>query len=154
MVEPKGVDRVVTEEQNLGLIAEISFEEFRTAVKHMHPDKASGPDGLNPAFFQQFWSILRRDIYDRCKDWLNQCIFPAELNDTKIVLVPKKESVDCMTDLRPIALCNFLYKILAKVLANRLKVILPGIISEKQLAFVPERNIAIMCLWLLRSFIS
>lgn len=44
-------DNCVTPEQNRGLVAEVTFEEFSLAVKQMHPDKASGPDGLNPAFF-------------------------------------------------------------------------------------------------------
>lgn len=42
------------------LVADISFEEFTQAVRQMHPDKASGPDGLNPAFFQAFWPVLAR----------------------------------------------------------------------------------------------
>lgn len=107
----------------------------------MHPDKASGPDGLNPAFFQQFWLILGKKVFTCCKEWLNKGSFPASLNDTNVVLIPKKENACCMKDLRPIALCNVLYKILAKVLANRLKLILPELISENQSAFVPGRNI-------------
>lgn len=51
-------ERRITEEQNHMLVAEMTFEEFSVAIKQMHPYKASGPDGLNPAFFQQFWSIL------------------------------------------------------------------------------------------------
>lgn len=56
-----------------------------------------------------------------CKTWLAESSFPAEVNDTNLVLIPKKENADTMKDLRPIALCNVLYKILAKVLSNRLK---------------------------------
>lgn len=63
--------------------------------------------------------------------------FPGDLNDTNVVLIPKKENTDSMRDLRPIALCNVLYKIMAKVLANRLKNILPVTISENQSEFVP-----------------
>ena len=107
----------------------------------MHPDKAGGPDGLNPAFFQQFWPILGKEVYSCCKDWLNNNSFPTNLNDTNMVLIPKKENACRLKDLPPIALCNILYKILSKVLANRLKLILPHIISENQAAFVPERSI-------------
>lgn len=58
------------------------------------------------------------------------------------MLIPKKDNVEKPTDLRPIALCNVLYKILAKVLANKLKKFLPDLISENQSAFVPGRNIS------------
>ncbi|KAL8118342.1 hypothetical protein AgCh_016030 [Apium graveolens] len=108
----------------------------------MHPDKASGPDGLNPAFYQHFWKLLGPEVYLSCKSWMSDLAFPAELNDTIIVLIPKKENADAMKDLRHIALCNILYKVIAKVLANRLKDILPDIITENQSAFVPGRNIS------------
>ncbi|XP_074364595.1 uncharacterized protein LOC141705594 [Apium graveolens] len=102
---------VITEEQNRILTAEVGFEEFTCALKQMHPDKASGPDGYSPAFFQHFWSLLGR------------------------------ENVDNLKDVRPIALYNVLYKILAKVLANRLKKVLPVVITENQSAFVQGRSI-------------
>lgn len=133
--------RVVSNEQNQILVEEVSFDEFTEAIHQMHPDKASGPDGLNPAFYQNFWKIMGMEVFDCCKDWLQGNSFPADLNHTTVVLIPKKENVCHMKDLRPIALCNVLYKIMAKVLANRLKRVLPGVISEKQSAFVPDRNI-------------
>lgn len=102
----------------------------------MHPDKASGPDGLNPAFFQSFWSVMGREIFDHCKEWLETNSFPHELNSTNVVLIPKKENTEKMKDLRPIALCNVLYKILAKVLANQIKNVLPYVIYENQSVFV------------------
>lgn len=73
---------------------------------------------------------------------MHDLAFPAELNDTNIFLVLKKDNADTMKDLRPIALCNVLYKIISKVLANRVRTILPGIITKNQFAFVPGRNIS------------
>lgn len=132
---------MVTELQNKILTAELSFEEFTGAVKQMHPEKASGPDGFSPAFFQYFWGLVGREVFECCKIWLDDVSFPAELNSTNLVLIPKKDNVEKLTDVRPIALCNVLYKIMAKVLANRLKSVLPVTISENQSAFVPGRSI-------------
>lgn len=133
--------RTVSEEQNTRLVEEFSFAEFTNAIKEMHPDKASGPDGLNPAFFQSFWAIMGQEVFKYCKMLLSTKSFPGELNCTNVVLIPKKDNASCLRDLRPIALCNVLYKILVKVLANRLKVILPCLISENQSAFVKQKSI-------------
>lgn len=70
-------------------------------------------------------------------DVLNGGPMPEGWNETTIVLIPKVNNPEQVKDLGPISLCNVLYKLVAKVLANRLKQILPEIISPAQSAFVP-----------------
>lgn len=80
-------------------------------------------------------------MFKCCQDWLKEGRFSVEVNDITINLIPKKEHVEEIKDMCPIPLCNVLYRIFAKVLANRFPKILPGVISEEQSAFFPGRNV-------------
>ncbi|MCH80176.1 hypothetical protein A2U01_0000939, partial [Trifolium medium] len=131
----------VTEDDNERLTAPILKEEIHTALMQMHPDKSPGPDGFNPAFYQHFWHLCGDDIFAAVKVWLDRGFFPTSLNETNICLIPKCDNPSSMKELRPIALCNVLYKIVSKLLANRLKMCLDKCISEEQSAFVEGRSI-------------
>lgn len=118
------------------LTAPFTKAEFRDALFSMHPDKCPGPDGFNPGFYQQFWNLCSDDIYKECVAWLDSDQFPPDLNMTNIALIPKGNIQTSMRDWCTIALCNVLYKMISKVLANRLKGILSQCISDNQSAFV------------------
>lgn len=127
----------ITPQDNANLIRPVSTEEVRKAVFQMHPDKSPGPDGLGPGFFQHFWDIVGGSVTMFCRNFFETATLPTKANDTFIVLIPKKDKPESMSDLRPIALCNVVYKVAAKVCANRLKPFLEGLISKAHSAFVP-----------------
>ncbi|PNX88188.1 hypothetical protein L195_g044290, partial [Trifolium pratense] len=131
----------ISAEDNNDLTAPFSIAEFKDAVFSMEADKCPGPDGFNPGFYQEFWDLCGYEIFEAGCSWLECGAFPPSLNSTNIALIPKGESQASMKDWRPISLCNVHYKIVAKVLANRLKSILEKCISENQSAFVPGRSI-------------
>lgn len=135
------VDKLVTDEDNFSLTRPFTLEEFQIAVSQMHLDKSPGPDGFNPAFFQNFWVTVGKDVFKDYMSWLNSLHFPPGLNRTNIVLVPECENPNTVRDLRPISLCNMVYKILSKVLCNRIKCTLPELVDKAQSAFISSCSI-------------
>ncbi|GKV01547.1 hypothetical protein SLEP1_g14094 [Rubroshorea leprosula] len=123
----------VLEVDNNYLTSEFTEEEVSKALFQMHPSKASGPNGLSPAFFQHFWGQIKDDILKPCLQFLNHGVeFPPALNFTHVVLIPKCKDPKIMYNLRPINLCTVIYKVIAKVLANRFKQILLRVISQEK----------------------
>lgn len=107
----------------------------------MHPHKASGQMVLTQAFIKKNWDMIGGDIFQNCVQWIENLNCLASLNNTNVELIPKCQNLTFMKELRPIALSNMLYKIISKVLANRLNVLLPKIISQNQSTFVSDRSI-------------
>ena len=110
-------------------------------LKQMHPLKAPGPDGMNPLFYQHFWPIVGDCVTKCVLDFLNLGVTPVKFNETHIILIPKVKSPKKISEYRPISLSNVVSRIATKVLANRLKVVLPSIISENQSEFMTSRLI-------------
>ncbi|OMO52067.1 reverse transcriptase [Corchorus capsularis] len=131
----------VNDQMRASLDATFSADNVKEAVFQMQGDKAPGPDGFSPTFYQKCWSIVCKDVTEFVLNFLNTGEILSNINHTNIVLIPKVENPRTMKDFRPIALCNVIFKIISKVLANRLKLVLPQIIGESQIAFVPERMI-------------
>jgi hypothetical protein len=131
----------VTNEMNEDLIKEFTMMEVDKALSQMHHLKSPGPDSFSACFYQQAWPSIRMEVGKAVLDFVNHVIFDLVVNSTYIVLIPKNSSPSCVSDYRPISLCNVLYKLMAKVLANRMKKMLNVIISQNQTAFLPGRLI-------------
>lgn len=118
-----------------------SEEEVWQAVKACDGNKAPGPDGFNLSFIKSSWKVIKRDILQFCSEFHANSRLSKRLNTSFITLIPKVANPTGLSDYRPISLIGCIYKILAKVLAERLKKVLPLLISEVQSAFVGGRNI-------------
>ncbi|RVW47747.1 Transposon TX1 uncharacterized 149 kDa protein [Vitis vinifera] len=96
-------------------------EEVHSALMDMNDDKAPGLDGFTVAFWQFCWEFVKEEVLEMFKEFQEQNVFLKNLNNTFLVLIPKKGGAKELGDFRPISLLGGLYKLLAKVLANRIK---------------------------------
>lgn len=135
-VEPR-----VTGAMRAVLDAEFTREEVKEALDYIGDLEVPGPDGMPSVVYKKHWHFMGDQIVDEVLAVLNGGPIPEGWNNTVVVLIPKVKNPSRIKDLRPISLCNVLYKFVSKVIANRLKVILPNIISENQSAFIPGRLI-------------
>lgn len=79
----------VSELQNHNLLLPIMEDEVKRAVFAMHQDKSPGMDGLNPAFFQVYWDIVRNDVVLFCQRFFATGELSREVNRTLVCLIPK-----------------------------------------------------------------
>ena len=108
----------------------------------MRNGASPGPHGLNAKFYKHTWPWIASDVYKLVIDFYNTALMQPELNQTFLVLLPKKPQSVTPQDFRPISLCNVIYKLIAKTLANRLKPHLPNFIDQAQSVFVHNRHIS------------
>ncbi|KAK2637718.1 hypothetical protein Ddye_025513 [Dipteronia dyeriana] len=103
--------------------------------------KAPGPYGFPAGFFQKYWNVCKCDLIKMVQYSFETGVVPVDINQTLITLVPKTDCPMEMSQLRPISLCNTTYKVISKIIVQRLRHLLPNIISPNQVAFVPGRQI-------------
>lgn len=131
----------ITGDMHKDLSRDFGLGEILIALNQMHPNKALGLDGMSPIFYQKYWSTVGPIVTEATLQALQPYQFPTNLNHTHITLIPKKKQPLTVVDYHSISLCNVLYKLFSKVLANKIKHLLSALISDSQCTFVPEKII-------------
>ncbi|XP_061352346.1 uncharacterized protein LOC133297248 [Gastrolobium bilobum] len=131
----------LSEEDKIMLSINSSEVEIKRALFHMDSYKALGVDGFPAAFFQVNWDKLKTQLVQHIHSiWENPDLV-ATINSTLIVLIPKENNPSQMSQFRPIYLCPVIYKVLSKIVVQRMFGLMDKIISPVQASFVPGRHI-------------
>ena len=135
------IPKMIDDTTNNLLIMSPSELEVKNAVFGLNPDGAPGPDGFGACFYQTYWEIIKKDVLAAVLQFFQSGWLPPNYNSNTLILIPKSSNADSIDQYRPIALANFKFKIITKVLADRLSQILPNLISKEQRGFIRGRNI-------------
>lgn len=121
----------------------INLKEIEEAIKSLKMNKSPGTDGLTSEFYHMFSKNIAPFLFNVFKESINKSFLPPTLCQGLITLIPKpSKNITLLDNWRPITLLNNDYKIIALVLAKRLKGVLPSIIDETQSGFMPNRHIS------------
>lgn len=124
------------------LAADITDSEIISALHSINVNKAPGVDGFNLEFFIKSWDVVGTSFLRVAHYFFRHSKMPDLFKHSLITLIPKTKSAQKVEDYRPISLCTKFYKVIAKILANRMKPVLPHIIHGEQSSFIKGRDIA------------
>lgn len=127
---------------NQRLVAVPTQIEILQALEQMGSLKSPGPDGFNVLFYKTYWSTVGDAVSTEVQCFFSTGKLKPALNHTFLVLLPKITSAFKVEQFRPISLCNVVYKLITKILADRLRPLLELIVNPSQAAFVPKRSIS------------
>jgi hypothetical protein len=133
--------QLVTDEEARALEAPCTKEEIYQVLKDFKREKSPGPDGWTVELYLHFFELMGPDLLEAIEDSRNRGLVNKHLNNTFIVLIPKQNLPRHFSDYRPISLCNLSYKIITKIIANRIRPLLSRTLAEEQLGFLKGRQI-------------
>lgn len=135
------IPQCITQEMNQALTNTVSEAESKNVVFELGSHKAHGPDGLNGLFFQRNWETIKFDVISLVRNFFQTGSLGDDINHTIVAFIPKVPNPETIGNLRPISCCNFVHRVISKVVVGRLKPIMNGIITPQQSAFVGGRLI-------------
>ncbi|GJY36038.1 RNA-directed DNA polymerase, eukaryota, reverse transcriptase zinc-binding domain protein [Tanacetum coccineum] len=131
----------LSQDEALSMIHNVSDAEIKRAMFQINDNNAPGPDGFSSHFYKKAWDTIIGDICKAVKDLFHKGEILSEINSTVIALVPKIQTPAKVSDYRPIACCNVIFKCISKILTERIKMSLKKLVSQNQSAFIPSRQI-------------
>lgn len=136
------IPRLVSDEDNTRLTMLPTASEIKDAVWHLDPHSAAGPDGFHGMFYRSCWSVIHSDVEKAVQEFFLGIPQPSIMASAFITLIPKTSSPQSFSDFRPICLTNFLSKVCTRIIATRLGLLLPKLISPEQTGFLPGYDIS------------
>jgi hypothetical protein len=124
---------MVNEDEAETLFKPVTLEEIKSVLENFKKERSPGPDGWTTEFFIFFFDLVGDDLLDMVEDSRRKGQLCGGLNSTFLALIPKVNKLVSFDDYRPISLCNLIYKVISKILANRIKSILSKCLSSEQL---------------------
>ena len=131
---------VITSQESRELLRPITSDEIKLSFFSLADNKSPGLDGYNVEFFKHYWPTIGTTITAAIQRFFATGYLLKEWNNILLVLIPKVTPPQEVNHLRPISLCNVLYKCIVKCMVNRMLHLLPNLIADYQNAFIPGRN--------------
>lgn len=129
----------ISDSDAASLIRKVTKEEVYRTIIDLPTGKFPGPDDFNAEFYRNLWPIIGDQSYMAIRFFFENYFMPTSWGKTFITLIPKKDKPKSVSDFKPILLCTVNFKIISKILANRLKLVLPCLIGQEQASFVSDR---------------
>ncbi|KAL0315263.1 UNVERIFIED_CONTAM: putative ribonuclease H protein [Sesamum calycinum] len=139
-LRPELKHTITTAEASL-LVTPVTLSEVKNAFFDIDAESAPGPDGYTSAFYRNAWPVIGQTLFQAVDEFFRTGKMLKQINTTLISLIPKVSLPRYVSDYRPIACCNVLYKSITKIIVKRLQQVLPLLIDYSQNAFVPGRSI-------------
>lgn len=117
-------------------------QDIKWAVFALGPTKSPGPDGMTAALVQENWEAFKPVVTSEVLSFFQTGKMKESITHSNLVLIPKVAAPTSVTEFRPISVCNFLYKVISKLLAKKMQPYMNDLISPSQTAFIPGREIS------------
>nr|GFB58873.1 RNA-directed DNA polymerase, eukaryota [Tanacetum cinerariifolium] len=128
-------------DQIMDLERNVSYDEIKRVAWDCGANKSLRPDGFTFEFFRRYWTIIDQDVVAAVSEFFLLSKFPPGCNISFITLVPKMHDAKLVKDFHPISLIGSIYKIITKIMANRIIMVISDLVSDVQSAFVSNRQI-------------